>query len=79
MAAAEATGKVTVKLLTTNNETFTEQPFLTNYNFLQDDRETAEEVATNLKNGLAGFISAVTDNSYIATTVTYEVTLDLLE
>lgn len=68
-------GKITVKMVDTSGNAFTENVGYTNINAF--DNESAGPVVFNdvIKNFGQG-IASLTDNNYSGTTVTYEVPLD---
>lgn len=75
MSAAPAFGKINVKLLNSDQESFIEQPFYTSYNFLQDDQTDAANKSTLFFQAIGGFITDLSDNTVTEMSVTYEVQL----
>lgn len=75
MAAATAYGKINIKLMDTTNSSFTEQPFYTNYNFLQDNQSDAATYANAMNNNLTDFIETLSNNVVTDISVSYEVSL----
>lgn len=72
--AQDATGKLSLELMDTNNKIFTESPFYIKYNFLKDNTAAIADVKDAMIAGI-GKIVDLTNNSLVNTKVTYEVNI----
>lgn len=75
MAAQSAFGRISMKLTDPDQASFIEQPFYTNYNFLQDDATDVANKKTAIGGGLANFVAALTENTVNEISISYEVNI----